>query len=64
MLDSGMEEQQMHLRVSTGVDLCPAVSRQVAQDVRHFLKHGQHVNMDLNVDTQDTNRAIRGMLKI
>lgn len=41
------------LRVSTGMDLRPAVSRHVAQDLRHLLEHRQTPDMDLRVQSND-----------
>ncbi len=40
--------------MTTGVDLRPAVSRHVAQDLRHLLEHRQTPDMDLRVQSNNT----------
>lgn len=41
------------LGVSTGVDLCPAVGRHVAQDLRHLLEHSQTPHVDLRAESNN-----------
>lgn len=55
---------KIHLRVSTGVNLRPAVGRQVAQDIRHFLKHRQTVNMDLNNKVAKHRQGVSDQMRI
>lgn len=50
---SDVRDIKFDLGVSTGVDLCPAVGRHVAQDLRHLLEHSQTPHVDLSAESNN-----------
>lgn len=53
ILVKDMRDIKFDLGVSTGVDLCPAVGRHVAQDLWHLPEHRQTPHVDLRAESNN-----------